>query len=461
MKKRFSDSISRLWGALTSIRLTVVLLLVLALVATVGTLVPQGEPVGMYLARFGPRLGALLVRTGLTRIYDSPWFLLPVGLLSLNLLACLIRGLPQAIKRAMRPFSWEAAQNLPERGRFYLAAGLDPEAVVARAMRQEVGRPDKCTLGDRKVAFVLQRGRFRPLGPYIIHLSLLLILVGGLVGKFRGVEGRLLVFEGETARSFLLADNREHPLDFELRLDDFQVKYYEQGIPAEFRSDLTIFRNGKEVRKAVCRVNEPVTFGGLTFYQSSYGAQPDGPIRLKVCQGSICHVVEAPLRQALTIPDGQAQMMVVHLDGDLQGLGPAVQVAVKSGPGHPLIFWVSQNHPELADRPGSPFYQPGPRRVVLESLPLRFYSVFQVRRDPGVWWVYSGFLLCLPGFLLAFLTPVQRWAVVLTPKPDGGWEGRLLGASPRAREAFALKTERLLARLKQKPEIRKTASGKR
>lgn len=452
MPRSFSDLISRLLGGLTSIRLTVVLLLVLALVAMVGTVVPQSEPVGMYLSRFGPSLGAILVRTGLTRIYDSLWFLLPVALLAANLSACLIRGLPQAIKRALRPFSWETAQSLPERGRFYLAGGLDPESLVVQAMRQEVGRPAKLAVDGDKVAFLLERGRFRPLGPYIIHLSLLLILAGGLVGKFWGVEGRLLVFEGETAKSFVLADNREQPLNFEVRLDDFQVKYYEQGIPAEFRSDLTIFQNGKEVRKAVCRVNEPVTFGGLTFYQSSYGTQPDGPVKLKVCHGSDCQVVEAPYRHGLTLPDGQAQMMVVRLDGNLQGLGPAVQVALKSGPGHPRIFWVSQNHPELADRPGSPFYQPGPQRVSVEALPFRFYSVFQVRRDPGVWWVYSGFLLCLPGFFLAFLIPTQRWAVVLTRKPDGRWEGRLLGASPRAREAFVLKAERLLVRLKQKTE---------
>lgn len=438
-----------MWGALTSIRLTVILLLVLALVAMVGTIVPQGEPAAQYLARFGPRGGALLIRAGLTDIYDSPWLLVPVGLLALNLLACIIRGLPQAIRRVARPLSWETAQGLPERGRFYLPAGLDPHNLVLQALRQEVGRPHAVAPEPRKVAFFLERGRFRPLGPYLIHLSLFLILVGSLVGKLWGQEGRLLVLEGETATAFMLKDNLEQPLDFEVRLDSFQVQYYQQGIPAEYRSDLTFSRNGQEVAKAVCRVNDPVTFGGLTFYQSSYGAQPRGSVRLKVCQGEDCHVVEAPMRRGLTLPGGQGQMMVVRLDGNLQGLGPAVQVAHKSGPGHPTVFWVAKDHPELAGNPDSPFYQPGPQRFTVESLPFTFYSVFQVRRDPGVWWVYSGFLLCLPGFFLAFLVPAQRWAVILSQKADGRWEGRLLGASPRAREAFAVKTERLLARLKR------------
>lgn|GEM_PF-416770 len=440
---------SRLWGSLTSIRLTLLLLLVLVLMAVLGTLVPQGEPLPNYLARFGPRWGLFIWRVGLTRLYESPWLLLPMGVLALNLSACVLRGLPRAIQRVSRPFSWEAARNLPERGRFYLAARQDPEALVSRVLRQELGRPEQITLEGRQVAFLLERGRFRPLGPYLIHLSLLLILIGGLVGKLWGLEGRLWLAEGETARAFLLPDNREQPLDFAVRLDKFQVNYYEQGIPAEFRADLTILRNGTEVSKAVCRVNEPVTVGGLTFYQSSYGTQPDGPVKFRVCQGQDCHAMEVPVRQSVTLPDGQAQIMVVRVDGNLQGLGPAVQVAVKSGPEHPRIFWVSQNHPELADRGGSPFFQPGPHRFQAEAIPFKFYSVFQVRRDPGVWWVYSGFLLFLPGFFLAFLVPAQRWAVVLQPTTEGFWEGRLLGASPRAREAFAAKTARLLTRLNE------------
>ncbi|MBW1990961.1 MAG: cytochrome c biogenesis protein ResB [Deltaproteobacteria bacterium] len=450
MPPLFSDLTSRLWRNLTSIRLTVILLLVLALVATVGTVVPQGEPVARYLARFGPGMGGFLVRIGLHHIYRSPWFLLPVALLTLNLLACLFRGLPQALRRVARPLTWETAQSLPERGRFSLPPGSDPTPRVLKALRREVGRPRVASPNPNRIVFLVERGRFRPLGPYIIHLSLLLILVGGLVSLFCSVEGRLLLLEGESARSFVLSDRSERPLGFEVRLDDFTVRFYEQGIPAEFRSDLTFFQNGREVAKAACRVNYPVTFGGLTFYQSSYGTRLDGPLTLKVCQGQDCHVLKAPLRQVLTLPDGKAQLIPVRVASNLHGLGPAVQVAVKSGPGHPKVFWVSRNHPELADRAGTPFYQPGPRRVLLEDLPFKFYSVFQVRRDPGVWWVYSGFLLSLPGLCLAFLLPPQRWAVVLTQKPDGRWEGRLLGASPRARETFTAKTNRLLARLKQK-----------
>lgn len=425
-----------------------VLLLILAVVATLGTIIPQGEPAARYLTSFGPNFGAFLVRAGFSRIYDGPWLLVPVTFLTLNLLACVIRGLPEAVRRVARPFTLEEALKLPPRGRFTLPAKAEPDAALLPALHQELGRSRKVD-PEGQVVYLGESGRFRPLGPYLIHLSLFLILIGGLVGKFWGVEGRLPILTGETASEFI--SNRgeaQAPLGFAVRLDKFTVDYYAgAGMPSEFRSDLTFFQDGKEVDKAACRVNFPITFGGLTLYQSSYGSQLAGPVRLKVCRGQECHSLEAGPRRGETIPGGQAQFMVVRVEGNLQGMGPAVQVAYREGSGHPQVFWVPVNHPELADRQHSPFYQAGPHRFTVENLPLKFYSVFQVRRDPGVWWVYAGFLLCLPGFVLAFLRPAQRFAVVLGRRPSGAWEGRILGSSPRAREAFKERVERLLARL--------------
>ncbi|MCL6621404.1 MAG: cytochrome c biogenesis protein ResB [Syntrophobacterales bacterium] len=442
----------RLWDFLTSIRLTVTLLLILAVVATLGTVIPQNEPVARYLVSFGPRWGPVLLRLGLHRIYDGPWLLMPVALLSLNLLACVIRGLPEAVRRVARPFTLEAALQLPLRGQFTLPARVNPETAVLPALRQELGRLKVSNHPGRQV-YYWESGRFRPLGPYLIHLSLFLILLGALVGKFLGVEGRLAILTGETATEFTLAKGKGSvPLGFTLRLDDFRVEYYGgTATPREFRSDLTFMQDGQEVGRAACRVNHPVTFGGLTFYQSSYGSQLAGPVRLKVCKGQECHTLTVGQRRGENLPDGQGQVMLVRVDANFQGLGPAALLAYReaSGGDQPQLFWIPARHPELARRLQTPFYQAGPHLFTVEELPLKFYSVFQVRRDPGVWWVYAGFLLCLPGFVLAFLRPSQRLAVVLEQSPKGHWQGRLLGASPRAREVFQERVDRLLMHLKK------------
>ncbi len=436
---------SWLWGSLTSIRLTVALLLILAGVAIVGTLVPQQQPLELYLRQYGETLGGLLWRSGLGTVYYSFWFLVPISLLALNILACLIQGLPQAVRRTLRPLSVETALSLPERGKIAWPAGFDPHRQVKITWRRELGQPRKVTLEDKEV-YLYERGRGRPLGPYLVHLALLLILAGGLIGKFWGLEGSLPMLEGESAQAIRLDNKVIMPLPFQVRLDKFQVEYYQQGgTPKEFRSDLSFLKDNNEVYRATCRVNEPVSFGGLTFYQASYGSEASGPIRLKVREKGREQTLEAPFGKMTELPGGGAQIMPVRVDGNLQGYGPAVQLALRTGAGHPRIFWLVQGHPELSE-------PPEPYQITPESIPFQFYSVFQVKRDPGVLWVYAGFLLLLPGFYLAFFRPAQRWALVLEKTPKGAWRGRLLGASPRNREEFAACQERLLAGFKgEKP----------
>jgi cytochrome c biogenesis protein len=433
---------SWLWGTLTSIRLTVFILLILAAVAVIGTVLPQNQPPGHYLTHYGEVWGDLLWRSGFANVYFSPWFLLPITLLGLNILACVIHGLPQAVRRASRPLTGEVALTLPQRGQITWASSVAPHPLIEAALSREVGHPRRQTLANQEIYF-LERGRFRPLGPYMIHVALLLILAGGLIGKFWGVDGRLSIEQGDVASTFQVGPRTELPLNFQVRLDEFQVSYYEKGgAPKEFRSDLTFLRHGKEVSRVTCRVNEPVSFDGLTFYQSSYGSNVAGPVRLKVQLGDLSQTLEVPIRQPVELPGGRGKVIAIRADGNFQGYGPAVLLAFSSGPGHPSVFWAVQDHPELGE-------QPGPYRFTVESIPLKFYSVFQVKHDPGIWWVYSGFLLFLPGLYLAFFRPSERWALVLSQTSQGKWQGRLLGTSPRNREEFAARQERLLMELKR------------
>jgi cytochrome c biogenesis protein len=433
---------SWLWRTLTSIRLTVFLLLILAAVSVIGTVVPQHQPPNQYLSRFGEVWGKLLLLGGFTGVYFSLWFLGPISLLALNILACVVHGLPQAVKRTLQPLTVETALSLPERGRVTWPAPVDPHPLIAATLSRELGHCRHEALPGQEV-YLLERGRLRPVGPYLIHVALLLILAGGLIGKFWGVDGQLSIDQGEVAATFQVGPRAEKPLNFQVRLDKFQVSYYEPGgSPKEFRSDLTFMKDGREVSRATCRVNEPVSFGGLTLYQSSYGSQPTGPIRLKVHLGDLDQSIEAPFRQPTNLPGGQGKIIPMKVDGNFQGYGPAVLLAFSSGSGHPEVFWTLKDHPELSEQPGS-------YRFTLESVPIEYYSVFQVKHDPGVAWVYAGFLLFLPGLYLAFFRPVERWALVLTQTPKGKWQGRLLGTSPRYREEFAARQERLLMELKR------------
>ncbi len=437
--------LSKLWNGLTSIRLALLSLLLVAVGSLIGTLLPQQQPLEYYHERFGGLLADIFWRLGLFDIYRSPLFLTVIGLLILNLMACSLKRLPEVLRLFLSQPGLDSYKILPKRlQRTWPHKGFPPTQFLKKALHHTLGRPTVVT--EKETTWYLyRRGRWGRFGPYLIHLSIIIIVLGGLVGKFWGFQGQINLVEGQSADTLTLTEpDGRKTLDFSVRLDAFQVKFYPNGTPQEFRSDLTFMKQGQDIKHAVCRVNDPVTFGDLTFYQSTYHAVPKGPVTLQVTLDGKSFNVDATLRQRVNLPDNKGMVILWRLESNVGGLGPAVQLAYRpeSG-GHPMLFWV------LADSSQKQPPQPGPHMFRVEKLELAYSSGLQVKYDPGVWLVYAGFLLMLPGFWLAFFVPRQRWAVAVQPQGKGKYGLAVYGVGDRHKYAFQQRLARLQAKLEE------------
>jgi cytochrome c biogenesis protein len=435
--------LSKLWHGLTSIRLALLSLLLVALGSIIGTLLPQQQPWEYYQEKFGGLLAEIFWRLGLFDVYRSPLFLAIIGLLILNLVACSLKRLPEVLRLFLSQPTLDRYKNLPKRLQFtWPQRDLPPTQVLDTAMHRTLGRPTVVT--DQETTWYLYRlGRWGRLGPYLIHLSIIIVVLGGMVGKFWGFQGQMNLQEGQESNILSLTDPQgRKTLDFTVRLDQFQVQYYPSGTPQEFRSDLTFLQQGQEVNQAICRVNDPVTFGGLTFYQSSYQAIPAGPVILNVTVDDKTFTVEAPLRQRVMLPDDKGMVMLWRVESNAMGMGPAVQLAYRPGnSGHPMVFWV------LADSSKEQPQQPGPHIFRVKKMVLTYSSGLLVKYDPGVWLVYAGFLAMLPGFWLAFFVPRQRWALAVQPQGKGKYGLTVYGAGDRHKYAFQQRLARIQTKL--------------
>jgi cytochrome c biogenesis protein len=109
-----------------------------------------------------------------------------------------------------------------------------------------------------------EKWRWTRLGVYIVHLSVLFLLVGGLIGSIFGFEGFVNIPEGETINRIKLRNSDTfYPLKFEIRCDDFDVTFYNNNMPKEFRSSLTILEQGKPVLQKDIVVNDPLRYKGV------------------------------------------------------------------------------------------------------------------------------------------------------------------------------------------------------
>lgn len=432
---------SSLWQGLTSVRLALLSLLLVGLGSILGTVLPQQQAGEFYQEKFGSVGAALIGRLGLDDVYRSPIFLSFIALLLLNLIACSLKRLPEVWRQVQSQPSLDAYKNLPPRLQFiWKRPDRSPQEFLAQALPRLLGQPTR--LEDQGTTwYLVRRGRWGRLGPYLIHLSIIIIIFGALLGNLWGFQGQINLLTGQTTDVLRLADQQEtRKLDFAVRLDRFQVSYYPNGTPQEFRSDLTFLQGGQAVKEAVLRVNDPVTFDNLTFYQSTYQAMPKGPVVLEVTLNEKTVTISAPLRQRLHLPDDQGIIMVWKVESNIMGHGPAVQLAYRpASGGHPLLFWV------LADTSRGEPPQPGPHAFRLKELELTYSSGLLVKYDPGVWWVYLGFLLMLPGFWLALFMPRQRWAIAVASQGKGKYRLTIAGVGDRHKIALQRRLEKLQA----------------
>ena len=442
----------------SSIRLTIVLLAAIALGALLGTIIPQQEAAEAFSARLHPALQAVFQAFQLFNVYNSAWFILLLFLLTVNLIACSLDRFPAA----WRQFRGGAAPDGTER-----LADLPPERIVATErppaeevsrlevlLRKRCGRVQKVETPQR---FVLTggKGAFSRFGVFVVHLGVLLLIAGGLAGALFGVRGYVEIAEGDTANTMQFRGGKgSETLPFGIRCDRFTVEYYENGAPKVFRSDLTFIQDGKTVRQGALLVNHPITFGGLRFYQSSYGVLPGGRLTLSYVRGDgKANKRDVAVGDAFDLPGAEGRVEVLRAENDLMRMGPAVKLSVTSTRGK-VQFWVFQNIERIQEaNPGIleqvPLMNPAlfaPYFFSMQKKGERFYTVLQAARDPGVSLVAGGAALLIVGLMITFFFSHRRFRIVLEEEMGKSRIG-LAGSSNRDPVGLENEMNQLLAEI--------------
>jgi len=422
------------WDFFSSVKLTIILLIILAIASILGTLIPQQEGAVEFARGLSPWLFRLSTALDLFDMYHSAWFRILIGSLALNLIVCSIDRFPGTLKlfRATpkpdrsRPFENLSPQrSFPVKGEIENIASLVPEFLKKHYKNMRMKKTDKGHF------FYTQKGRYSHFGFYLVHLSVVTILIGGIVGSFLGFEAYVNIAEGETVDTVTLrkVGGAKH-LGFNVRCEKFFVDFYKNGTPKEYRSELTFLDGGKVLEKGSLLVNHPMTFKGITFYQSSYGSLP-GRIQLRIWKGGSNPeklTMGVEVGKPVSLPGNAAQFRVVQVDENLKGtMGPAALISIGPAQGKEIRFWVFQHMELLQNRfPKAMFQAPilnsssfKPYTFFLEKLESRFYTGLQVNKDPGVSFIWLGCFMMVTGFFVTFFTShKQIWVRVSKAKRD-------------------------------------------
>jgi len=261
---------------LGSMSLAITLLTVLALASVIGTVLLQNQDQADYLQQFGPIWYWVFRSLGLFDMYHTWWFLSLLGFLMLSLSVCLWRNVPRFLKemRSSKVALSDRAMKHMKYAHHWAIKGQSVEHVLdvtkGRLKDWKIREEQR---GD--VSYIrADKGSKHKWGYICVHSAMLVILIGGWMSVQFGFRGNMNVGVGskESEISFLKGTSTEYmKMPFEVQCNDFSIDFYPNGMPKEFKSNLTIIDDGKEVLTSDIIVNEPLYYKGVRIYQASFG----------------------------------------------------------------------------------------------------------------------------------------------------------------------------------------------
>jgi len=437
---------------LSSVKLAIFLLIIITLASIVGTLIPQHRSAAEYTARYG-QIAEVLVRLDITRLYHSWWFLGLLLVFALNTLVCTLTRLRPKWKRAFDP-SMDTDRNkllaMKIHDQQERTGGLEQvKATLAAALSsrryriREISEPQCCVLLARKKIM----GIF---GSDIVHLGLLIILFGGILSGLMGIRQDFPISEGQIL---------DIPgADFKLRMDKFATEYYPGGGVKDWKSDLVVVVEDKDVYSKVVEVNHPLSYHGFVFYQSKYGwdwKNPSLDIGVKKqSDPEFLEQIAIRVGQKIMLSDGQTEVAAVLFVPDFM-LDENNEATTRSlRPNNPAVFiegyqagekvfsgWVFQKFPDFTrihSREETDF------KVELYKSNAAQYSVLQMARDPGVNYIWAGCILLMLGLFIAFYWPTRELKILLEEN-----NGQIVitagGSAPKSKEIFQTEFAAIMA----------------
>lgn len=420
----------------------------MAVTSIIGTIVKQGGTMEELQREYSAGTIKLFSALNFFDMYHSWWFILLLYLFTVNLTACSIKRLPRVWKLASEPTplldtglekSLSSVHAFTAKGSVSEVKGRMIEFLKANFAAPMV------TEKDGEIHLFAQKNPYSRLGVYVVHLSIIVVFIGAIMGSLFGYKAYINIPEGGEVDKVFTRDEKAIDLGFKVRCDKFSVTMYDTGAPKEFKSLLTVIDNGKIVYdKRPTIVNDPLSYKGITFYQSSYGPAGDPLFHLTVRDRKGGGATPLTLRQGEPVKLGDGSVIQVlestpEVGPMMPGFnGPAARIEYAQPGKEPQAFVLFEKFPDFDEKRG------GDMIFVLAGFESKFFTGLQVAKDPGVWVVWLGCTLMVVGIMIAFFMSHKRiWIRIV------GGRVVMAGSANKNPAGFGIIFDGLVEKLKQ------------
>ncbi|HEY9607175.1 MAG TPA: cytochrome c biogenesis protein [Allocoleopsis sp.] len=395
----------QLLPVIADLRLAIVLLLAIAFFSISGTVIEQGQTLEFYQqnypehpALFGFLTWKVVLAVGLDHVYRTWWFLSLLILFGTSLTACTFTRQLPALKAARY---WKFYAEPRQFQKLALSTELDTGNLDTLTELLEKRRYKVFREGDTLYA---RKGIIGKIGPIVVHASMLIILAGAIWGALTGFLAQEMVPSGGTFQVKNIVD--AGPLatpqvlkDWAVRVNRFWIDYTPQGGINQFYSDLSVLdKQGQEVDKQTIYVNKPLRYRGVTFYQTDWGI---AAVQVQLNKSPIFQI---PMAQLDTQGKGRIWGTWVPTKPDLS---EGASLLAKDLQGT-LLVYDAKGKLVSTVRSGMATEVNG---ITLRVVDVIGSTGLQIKSDPGIPIVYTGFGLLMLSVMMSYVSHSQIWAL--------------------------------------------------
>ena len=390
----------KLFRTIADLRFAIFILLLISFCSILGTVIEQDQSIEVYKVNYpltNPVLGFLtwdrILQFGLDHVYKTWWFFLLIFLFGFSLISCTFLQQFPSLKVARRCQFFRTTEQFYRLKISTILTNFSSRKILTRIQQSQY------SIFQQKNIVYCYKGLIGRIAPILVHFSMVLILIGTIVGSLFGFKAQEIVPKTEQfhIQNILANGPLTHIPETSVRINDFWINYSKSKTISQFYSDLSILDSeGSEIDRKTISVNYPLIYKGLYYYQTDWNLIG---LRFKTNNNE---VLEYPLVNAL---NNQNKVWLTWIATN-STLNTGLIVIIDNLEGYCSVYnelGVFLGNLELNETVNF--------NGALTLLEIMSSTGLQIKTDLGIPIIYSGFLLLMISTLVSYITYSQIWIV--------------------------------------------------
>jgi len=391
----------KIFRLVADLRFSIFILLLISFCSIIGTVIEQEQSIEIYKLNYPltkPIFGFLTWNTilyfGFDHVYKTWWFFLMIFLFGISLISCTFLQQLPSLKIARRCQFFRTTGQFSRLKISTILNNFSFNKILYRIKQNQY------SIFQQKNIVYCSKGLVGRIAPIVVHFSMILVLIGTIVGSIFGFKAQEIVPKIEIFHIQNIVNNGQLTFipKMSTRVNDFWITYTKNKTISQFYSDISLLDNhGNETKRKTISVNYPLVSKGIYYYQTDWNL-----IGLRF-QNKKNEIIEYPL---INVSDNKSKVWLTWISNNPKTLNEGLLVIIDNLEGYCSIYNDEGKFlGNLEVNETSNYNQPLTLLEVISSTGL------QIKTDPGIPIIYSGFFFLMFSTLISYITYSQIWIV--------------------------------------------------